>query len=196
MSFSLFLSMSLFSLVASISPGPVNLVGISSGARYGTFVGLRFVTGATLGFVLLFSFIGLGLHYVVNWLEQITLVLQFAGVLFLLYLSVKLFMDNGEISANSDQDAPSFMLGAYMQWVNPKAWMASVAGISSYIPTVGAQELAVFSSLYLVICWLSLAVWVLGGVMLGRFIQQPKYMRWFNRSLAVLLAVSCLFILL
>lgn len=62
MSLSIILPMSAFALVASVSPGPVNLVCLSSGTRYPVSQGLVFVTGATLGFIALFIAIGLGLH--------------------------------------------------------------------------------------------------------------------------------------
>ena len=58
MSLSVVLPMSAFALVASISPGPVNNVGLNSGARYPFSKGLIFITGATLGFVILFLAIG------------------------------------------------------------------------------------------------------------------------------------------
>nr|BFE96380.1 hypothetical protein GCM10020185_69160 [Pseudomonas brassicacearum subsp. brassicacearum] len=57
---SLILSMAAFALVASITPGPVNIVALSSGARYGFRATLRHVGGATLGFVLLLVLMGLG----------------------------------------------------------------------------------------------------------------------------------------
>lgn len=196
MTFSLIISMSLFSLAASLSPGPVNLVCIGSGARYGTFIGLRFVTGATVGFIVLFVAIGLSLHYIMTFLPMITQVLQWGGVVFLLHLSYKLFRDNGDIKMTEASSAPSFMTGAYMQWLNPKAWLASLAGIVSYIPDPNGQDLIIFTGLYFVICWLSLSVWVMAGVVLGRFIENAKGMRILNKTLAILLAGSCFFILL
>ena len=62
MSLSIILPMSAFALVASVSPGPVNLVCLSSGTRYPVSQGLVFVTGATLGFIALFMAVGLGLN--------------------------------------------------------------------------------------------------------------------------------------
>ena len=64
MTLSLMTSMALFAFAASFSPGPVNLVSVSNGARYGLGKGLSFITGATLGFILLFFVIGFGLHHV------------------------------------------------------------------------------------------------------------------------------------
>ncbi|MDP1136747.1 LysE family translocator, partial [Klebsiella pneumoniae] len=62
MTLTLILPMTAFALAASISPGPVNLVCLSSGTRYPISRGLIFVTGATLGFIALFMTIGLGLY--------------------------------------------------------------------------------------------------------------------------------------
>lgn len=58
---SLLLSMAGFALAMSITPGPVNLVALGSGARHGFAASLRHVVGATLGFILLLLLMGLGL---------------------------------------------------------------------------------------------------------------------------------------
>ena len=59
-----FISMAAFALAASITPGPVNIVGLSSGARYGFWPSMRHVMGATLGFILLLVLAGFGVHEV------------------------------------------------------------------------------------------------------------------------------------
>ncbi|MCO1335598.1 hypothetical protein MO867_14765 [Microbulbifer sp. OS29] len=58
---SLFLAMFGFSLAMPITPGPVNMVIISSGVNHGFSRTLPFVSGATVGFTLLLSMIGFGL---------------------------------------------------------------------------------------------------------------------------------------
>ncbi|MDB4837904.1 LysE family translocator [Marinomonas sp.] len=189
MSFSLLFSMSIFALAASLSPGPINLLSLSGSARYGLRTGLTFITGATLGFILLFVLIGFGLHYFIDALPWLTQVLQWLGITFLLYLSYQLFIDNGEL--NSSQGSPTFMTGAIMQWLNPKAWLASVSGITTYIPQATVEEVAVFAGIYLPVCWLSLGVWVIIGIVLGQYFQSPSKVQLLNRSLAILLAGSC-----
>lgn len=111
MTSSLLLSMALFAFAASFSPGPVNLLSVSAGARYGIRSGLSFVTGATLGFILLFVLIGSGLQQVLAVLPALTQVLQWLGVAFLLYLSYQLFSDDGELAAQSGKKAPDFITG-------------------------------------------------------------------------------------
>ncbi|MBU1293963.1 MAG: LysE family translocator [Gammaproteobacteria bacterium] len=196
MTLSLIISMSLFALVASLSPGPVNLVSLSGSARYGIKTGLIFVTGATLGFIVLFLLIGFGLHYLIDQLSWITKVLQWLGIAFLLYLSYQIFTDNGELNSDKNNNAPTFMTGAIMQWLNPKAWLASLSGIAAYTPNAEATEVLIFASLYLPICWLSLGIWVWIGKILGQYFQSPAKMRLMNKTLAILLAASCMLILI
>ena len=50
MEISLLLSMSGFALAMSISPGPVNLVALGTGARYGFTASLRHVLSNSFGF--------------------------------------------------------------------------------------------------------------------------------------------------
>lgn len=82
MSVSLLLPMSAFALAASISPGPVNLICLSSGTHYPIAKGLIFVTGATLGFLVLFLAIGAGLYSLLNVVPLLEEILRWAGLLF------------------------------------------------------------------------------------------------------------------
>lgn len=196
MTLSLLVSMSLFALAASLSPGPINLLSVSSSARYGLNSGLVFITGATLGFIALFLLIGLSLQHILHILPWLTQALQWLGIAFLLYLSYQLFSDNGKISTDNQRNAPGFITGALMQWLNPKAWLATLSGIAAYIPDANTHQVLIFASVYLPICWLSLGVWVWAGLILRQHVQSPKKMRFMNKTLALLLAFSCGLILL
>jgi threonine/homoserine/homoserine lactone efflux protein len=189
------LPMAAFALAASISPGPVNLVCLSSGTRYPITRGLVFVTGATLGFGALFIAVGLGLHSLLTLVPALEKVLGLAGVAFLLYLSLQLARDNGQLPDNAPIKAPGFASGVFMQWLNPKAWLASASGIGAYTSGNDLQQVIVFASLYLPICWLSLGSWVFAGAYLRRYIRRPMVLAGINRTLAVLLAASCIYLL-
>ncbi|EWH03188.1 LysE family translocator [Halomonas sp. BC04] len=195
MSLAMILPMSAFALAASISPGPVNLVCLSSGTRYPLSQGLVFVTGATLGFVVLFVAVGLGLYSILAVVPGLKEALRWAGVAFLLYLSWRLFRDDGRLPEGGAQRAPGFMAGALLQWLNPKAWLAAASGIGAY--TSGdLHQVILFAALYLPICWLSLGSWVYAGAFLRRYVYRPAVLLTVNRTLAVLLAGSCLFLLI
>ena len=196
MSLSLILPMSAFALAASISPGPVNLVCLSSGTRYPVSRGLIFVTGATLGFIALFIAVGLGLYSLLTMVPILEALLRWGGVAFLLYLSIKLALESGKLPETGVDKAPGFGTGAIMQWLNPKAWLASASGIGAYTSANDLNQILLFASLYLPICWLSLACWVYAGAFLRRYVQRPVVLMAINRTLALLLAISCLYLVI
>jgi threonine/homoserine/homoserine lactone efflux protein len=195
MTASLLLPMAAFALAASISPGPVNLACLSSGIRYPISIGLSFVTGATLGFIALFVAIGFGLYTTLKVIPGFNALLSWAGITFLLYLSIQLYRDDGHLPEDKSHKAPRFTTGAIMQWLNPKAWLASASGIGAYTSGNDINEIIMFAALYLPICWLSLSCWVYVGVFLRRYVQRPLVLVIFNRTLALSLATSCLYLL-
>jgi len=192
---SLSLSMAAFALAASISPGPVNIVALGAGARHGLRPAMRHVTGATLGFILLLVLIGLGLHEVLRHWPGLAVALHWAGVLFLLYMAWKLARDDGALGEGRDTHAPSLLRGAAMQWLNPTAWLACVAGIGAFVGQGETALLGQFSLIYLVICYLSLGCWALAGSLIRSYLDTPRRLRLFNRSLAALLVLSALYLM-
>lgn len=196
MTATLFFSMAAFALAASISPGPVNIVSLGAGAQFGFGPALRHVFGATSAFTLLLIAIGLGLLEVIAQLPGALAVVKWAGVAFLLYMAVKLALDNGELGQGEKARRPSIMTGALMQWLNPKAWLASLAGMGAYAANGGTGLVLQFAALYFVICLFSIACWAGAGAFLGRFLTNPKRMRIFNRILAVLLIASAAYLVI
>jgi threonine/homoserine/homoserine lactone efflux protein len=189
------LSMAAFALASSISPGPVNIVALSAGARHGLGPSMRHVTGATVGFTLLLLLTGFGLQEILVRWPGFTTAIRWAGVLFLLYMAFKLATDDGHLQAGSEVRGPSLLFGATMQWLNPKAWLAAVAGMGAYAAGGDAGLVWRFSALYFLVCYLSIACWALAGMFLRQALQHPGRVRWFNRALAVLLVASAAYMM-
>ncbi|WP_321805704.1 LysE family translocator [Burkholderia sp. BCC1993] len=198
---SMLVSMAAFALASSITPGPVNIVALSAGARHGLGASLRYAAGATLGFVALFLLIGLGLHAALARWPMLTTVTQWSGIAFLLYLALRLALDDGRLSADPDDPAapnvagPSAAAGAAMQWLNPKAWLACVAAMGAYAADGEPAQVWQFAALYLVICFASIACWAYAGASLRHRLANARRMRLFNRAMALLLAGSALYLL-
>ncbi|RQR46891.1 MULTISPECIES: LysE family translocator [unclassified Burkholderia] len=198
---SMLVSMAAFALASSITPGPVNIVALSAGARHGLGASLRYAAGATLGFVALFLLIGLGLHAVIARWPMLTTAAQWSGIAFLLYLALRLALDDGRLSADPDDPAapnvagPSAAAGAAMQWLNPKAWLACVAAMGAYAADGEPAQVWQFAALYLVICFASIACWAYAGASLRHRLANARRMRLFNRAMALLLAGSALYLL-
>ena len=184
------LSMAAFALAASISPGPVNVVALASGARHGLRPSMRHVTGATVGFTALLLLAGLGLNTLTAAWPAFTQVLQWGGIAFLLYMAWALATDGGEIGQAAGRKPPSMLLGAGMQWVNPKAWLASAGGIGAFASSGNVADVWTFAAIYFVICYGSIAAWAAAGAFLHQVLGDPSKVRALNRTLAATLVVS------
>ncbi|MEQ9345586.1 MAG: LysE family translocator [Thalassospira sp.] len=193
---SLYLSMAAFALAASITPGPVNILVLSSGVQYGFRPSLRLVFGATAGFCLLLLLIGLGLHQLLETFPHLTTIIQWAGVAFLVFMAWKLFSSSGELGKGDTNSGPSALTGAVMQWVNPKAWLASIAGMGAYAASGAPTLIWEFTAIYFVVCFASVACWAYAGAFFSRFLGDPSRIRIFNRVMAALLVASALYLIL
>jgi len=193
---SLYLSMAAFALAASITPGPVNILVLSSGVQYGFRPSLRLVFGATAGFCLLLLLIGLGLHELLETFPKLTTIIEWAGVAFLLFMAWKLFSSSGELGTGEAKSGPSALTGAVLQWVNPKAWLAAIAGMGAYAASGAFALIWEFTAIYFVVCFASVACWAYAGAFLSRFLDEPSHIRVFNRVMAALLAASAAYLIL
>lgn len=189
------LSMAAFALAASISPGPVNLVALGAGAQHGLRASMAHVTGATVGFTVLLVLTGLGLHEMTNRLPYLVRVIQWAGVAFLLFMAWKLAADDGRLGDGKSAKGPSMLYGAAMQWLNPKAWLAAIAGMGAYAAGGDAAQVWRFGAIYFVICYASIACWAYAGAFLRHYLQDARRVRLLNRVMAALLVASAAYLL-
>ena len=187
-------SMAAFALATSISPGPVNVVALGSGARHGFAASLAHVTGATAGFCLLLVLAGLGLHEVIAAWPRVTAVVRWAGVVFLLTMAWKLAADGGELGTAHAPARPSMLQGAALQWLSPKAWLAALAGMGTYASDGDAAAVWLFAAIYFVVCWLSVAMWAWAGSRLQTHLGTPHRVRFFNRTMAGMLVMSVVYL--
>ncbi|MDX1736592.1 MAG: LysE family translocator [Alphaproteobacteria bacterium] len=187
-------AMCLFAFTMSISPGPVNLIILSSGATNGIRMTLPFVSGATFGFIALLFLVGIGIAQIVTNTPILMDVLTLFGVLFLGYVAYGIAFSKGDLKSESLQP-PNGMKGVLLQWLNPKAWAACIAGVSSFTLDHSLAVLLLFCGLYGLICFLSLGLWAVLGRTAGQLLDQGKRLVIFNRMLAGLLVVLIVFLL-
>lgn len=190
---SLVLAMCLFALSMSISPGPVNLVTFSSGMNYGFMPSLPFVAGAAVGFTLLLVVVGLGLGEIITLSPALFQALAYAGTAFICYMGYKIATAHPELPGTQDQQ-PHFVQGAALQWLNPKAWIASLSGVSAFEATLG-NGLALFASLYLLICFFSVAIWAYAGARVSSLLLDRGKIQWCNRIMGCLLFFVAIYLL-
>ena len=191
---SLLIAMISFSLAMSISPGPVNMVIVSSGASYGVRRTFSFVSGATIGFILLLLFIGFGFYKIINLYPFFLKYLAIVGSLFIIYMGYLIATSTPELNIEKQQQ-PTFIQGFLLQWLNPKAWIASVAGVSLFSVPDSHQAFLTFSFVYFVVCYLSLFAWSVLGDKVTVVLNSEFRLRLFNRLMGGLLMITAIFLL-
>lgn len=190
MSLAIILSMFMFSLSMSISPGPVNLTILSTSLNRGFIKTFPFISGATIGFVLLLIFVGFGFSKIINAYPIIFKLLEFVGSTFIIYVGYKILSSKPEIEVNHNSSIPNFIDGFLLQWLNPKAWIACASGVALFSVPNTNTPLLVFICIYFLICYLSLALWGILGKNLSIILSNSKRILLFNR----LMGISLIFI--
>ncbi len=183
------LAMFSFSLAMSISPGPVNMMIISSGINHGVKKTMPFVSGATVGFTLLLVLIGLGLMNVVNLYPSLLGFIEIAGASFIIYMGYKIANSVSELTLkNQDKKTLKFYEGFLLQWLNPKAWIACVSGVSMFVSSNSA--FLIFVIIYFVVCYISLSLWGVLGQKATIFLNTAIRLKLFNIVMGGILIFS------
>src|SRR5580704_6151711 len=191
---SLFFAMFFFSLAMSISPGPVNMVIVSSGANYGVKRTMPYVSGATIGFTLLLLFIGLGFFKVINAYPFFLKYVALGGWLFIMYKGYKIASSKSEIDVIKESATPKFYEGFLLQWLNPKAWIACVSGASIFSSAESYRPFLTFVSIYFLVCYASLAVWAILGDRVSTLLNSHFRLRFFNFLMGSLLILTAAYL--
>ncbi len=182
------LAMCAFALTLSISPGPVNVLTLSTGLNHGARRALPLVGGATVSFTLLLLAIGLGLGAVAESLGRAFDLLAVAGAGLIAWFGYKLAMSTDSLTTEA-APIPTFWHGVMLQVLNPKAWGACIAAIAIFELQNAPADLAIFVCLYGVICFIGIGSWALFGAQVKRFLTSAKRLRVFNIALGLTLIV-------
>lgn len=187
----LLLAMFSFSLAMSISPGPVNMIILSSGINYGIRRTIPYVSGATVGFTLLLLFIGLGFFQMIQTYPAFLTYLAVGGSLFIVYMGYKIASSKPEMEVKQT-DVPKFYEGFLLQWLNPKAWIACVSGVSFFSSVESYGPFLTFTGIYFLVCYASLAAWAILGDRVSTYLNTPLRLRLFNGTMGgLLIATAC-----
>ena len=200
-----------FMAVASITPGPNNVMLATAGAVAGLRASVPHILGISVGVTVQITLIGLGvgsLFATHPWLADI---LRVVSVAYLLWLAWSLAtaqppesegmptqgtvrrQSDAEPAAAARQGRPlSFLGAALFQWVNPKAWMMALTVCAAFLPA-GEDRMAALASVAAVTMLVNLpciTVWAGAGVALRRWLTAPA--RWcaFNLTMAAALVAT------
>ncbi|NMH60712.1 LysE family translocator [Alteromonas ponticola] len=185
--------LSLFALVSSITPGPNNIMLMTSGVNYGIKRTLPHMLGVGIGFTLMIAAVGLGVMVVFDRFPVIYSVLRIVSLVYLLYLAYKIATaSQANWQAKNTGRPMTFIQAALFQWVNPKAWTMALTAITVYAPGREVSSILIVALVFGVINLPCISSWVMAGTKLRYFLSKPKTLRVFNVSMAILLVISVL----
>ena len=186
------LSMSLFMLVTSCSPGPNNIVASYSAFNFGIKKTIPHMCGVIFGFTTLVALVNFGLINIFKMFPIIQEILKYAGSFFLIYLAYKIAFSKS--SANGSSDNPvKFIQTFFFQFLNPKAVIVSVIIVSTYVDSGENfinQSLWVLIVAFIFACF-SIFFWTLVGKFLRKFATNDKFIKRFNYIMSFLL-LTCI----
>lgn len=190
---SLLCAMFSFSLAMSITPGPVNMIILSSGIYNGVKKTIPYVSGATIGFSLLLLFTGLGFFEFIKTYPFFLTHLAIGGSLYIIYMGYKIASSKPELEVKK-KNVPKFYEGFLLQWVNPKAWIACVSGVVIFASAESYVPFLTFTSIYFVVCYASLSAWAVLGTKVSFLLNSHFRLRFFNLSMGILLIATAIYL--
>lgn len=192
MSQSLFYAFLIFMVVMYFTPGPNNIMLLSSGLTYGFRRTIPHIVGIVLGFAFMVAAVGLGLGTVFLAYPILQTMLKYAGAAYLIYLAAVIAMSGAVKPGEEKARGPMTFWGAAMfQWINAKGWVIVIGTITAYAAIAQFPfNIAIQTVISLIVGTVSTVVWALFGTALRPVLTSERLVRAFNILMAILLLAS------
>lgn len=191
------LSVALFTMVTTGTPGPNNMMLTASGANFGYWRSLPHMIGIVVGVTAQSLLIAAGLGALFQQFPLLQVALKLLASVYLLYLAWKIATAGAARLDSASEARPQGWFGAALfQFLNPKAWMMTITLIGSFT-LAGADywnSVLWVVSLFMLISFPCISLWAAFGTLVGRLLATPAAWRGFNWAMGTLTAACLLFI--
>jgi threonine/homoserine/homoserine lactone efflux protein len=174
------------------TPGPNNIMLLSSGLTYGFRRTVPHIAGITIGFAFMVGAVGVGLGTIFIAYPVLQTILKYAGVAYLVYLAAAIAMSEPVMPDQDVRRGPMTFWGAAMfQWINAKGWVMVIGTITAYAAIATYPwNITIQVVLSLILGALSCTAWALFGSSLRPILSSRRTVRAFNIIMALLLLAS------
>jgi threonine/homoserine/homoserine lactone efflux protein len=191
MSPALFAGFLVFALVASITPGPNNLMLMASGATFGLKRTAPHMAGVVLGFGAMTLAVGLGLSEVLKASPVLFAVLRWGAAAYILYIAYRMVTAKGPGIAVTGERPMSFVGAVAFQWINPKAWVMALGAVGTYAEHGRfLVDVAIIAVVFMIVGAPCALTWTGFGTAIRRWFKKPNHLKAFNWTMAALLVAS------
>lgn len=185
------LSFVFFAFLASITPGPTNIIAFGIGMHAHTRKSIAFVlaSSASASLILFVTFFGIARVLLDHPFLQTLMTIS--ATIWLSWMAYKLFQAS-EINTSSEGNLPDWQDGALLQVINPKVWMMALTVSSLFLypaweTTINAAWLALIFFMVTCPC---MGTWALLGRLTRHSTENRVSPQTINRILAVLLLLT------
>lgn len=189
-----FIDLTITSMITVWSPGPNNILLLSTASRYGVRKNMPFMLGIWAGATLVMSLCGFLGQVLLSVIPGIQPVMKVIGAIYLMYLAWGTY-NRKPLSSGAEQKLPTFLMGFTLQLVNAKMIIHGITMFSSYIfPFVQSTPWILLFVLYFVVMGaIGNLLWAFAGNALNRV--YTAYYKQMNLIMALLLVWCALKIL-
>jgi threonine/homoserine/homoserine lactone efflux protein len=179
----------------SVTPGPNNLMLLTSGVNFGFRRTIPHMAGIAFGVLTILALVGLGLGRLLETNPRVYAALKIASLVYLAWLAWKIATSGPPDTGGENTEArPLTVLeAALFQWVNPKAWAMVVTAATAFaVPDNYIPSLLAMACVFTAVNLPSAAIWIAAGTALRGLLEKPATLRAFNVAMALLLLASSL----
>ena len=196
MSLDILLALISFSFVSSITPGPNNIMLMTSGANFGLRRTLPHLMGVSIGFIVMVLLVGVGVMQIFTLFPVTYIILKVISIAYLLYLAYRIAVSASLTSKQSESAKPlTFIQAALFQWVNPKAWTMALMAITLFAPTQELHLVAIIASVFGLVNIPCVSAWTILGRSINKLLKNQRNLHIFNIVMAILLVSSVVIVL-
>jgi threonine/homoserine/homoserine lactone efflux protein len=192
MSHSLLIAFIVFAAVMYFTPGPNNIMVLSSGLTYGFRPTIPAIAGITFGCAFMVAAVGIGFGTIFVAYPILQTTLKYAGAAYLVYLAAMIATSEPVAPGQHSGRRPMTFWGAVLfQWVNVKGWVMVIGTITAYAGIASFPwNIVTQVAICLLLGVAATSVWTLSGSSLRSLMTSPKAVRAFNIVMAALLLAS------
>tara|TARA_Y100000996_G_scaffold411258_1_gene395069 strand:- start:579 stop:1169 length:591 start_codon:yes stop_codon:yes gene_type:complete len=184
------ISLILFGIAASFSPGPNNIMTSYTAFNFGIKKTVPTMLGVIIGWTILVILLQIGSVIIFQKIEITQKVIRFFGSIYLLYMAYKISFS----SLKSEKFSPkpiTFLNTFFFQFVNPKSIIIALAAISMFINPKEdfIKDSIILTFIFFLMAIGSQAAWCLMGKYLRKFATSDRFIKNFNYTMSFLLIV-------
>lgn len=181
----------IFAFITLLTPGPNNYLLFAHGKQYGRQQAVGLMAGILCGFVVLLYISGYGIAKIIIEHPTIGLILKIISSCWFIYLAFILRKISTDSNSNNNTHI-GFVPAFLMQFINPKAWIVSIAGASSFLPNFGNihVNVLVFTLTFALVGIPCMLVWISFGGLISKWLSSEKVNRVIGYSIFGLMLIS------